>query len=177
MRLPGNIHTVRINHHLVGQLSWAVFQLIDSTNIRVKRFEKNDKIRENIVKVAGDFVDSVMQCRAEMIGVTEEDELWAIAAKYEPDVQYTEVYKQFQKDIWRNPKGALPATQEIEDHAIALAKGKFKVDDIKKEIMQVSEIEIRSFMRDNNIDQIEMANGCKITLRARLSIPYKKILE
>jgi predicted phage-related endonuclease len=153
-----------------------VFMLLDSTMPRCKRIKANKEIQENINEMVNDFCGRVMEARKAIALCHDEEEAWAIAATLEPDLEETPAYKQHLKEIWRNPKGEITATPEIEEHAKIYSKAKIEIGEITKNAIEISEIHIRKYFIDNNVDVVVMENGAKMAWRARLSIPYKKIL-
>lgn len=153
-----------------------VFMLLDSTNPRCKRLKANEEIQANIIRLTNDFCGRVMEARKAIAMCETEDEAWAIAASFEPDIEETPAYKAHLKEIWRNPKGEITATPEIEEHALAFSRGKVSVNETTKDVIEVAEIHLRKYMIDNNVDVVIFNNGAKMTWRSRLNVPYKKIL-
>ena len=166
---------------MVLELDFAeIFMLLDATEPRCIRMAANKEIQANITSRIKEFSDRVQGARAELFAAgadLTEDEAWAIAAKYEPDVEESPAYIQYMKEVWRNPKGSIGATEEIEEHIIAFAKGKVQTADIAKDVLTPAEAHIRHYFVDNKVDEVVTSNGSKLTWRSRLSIPYKKILN
>jgi hypothetical protein len=165
---------------MVLELEYAeIFMLLDATEPRCIRMAANKEIQANITSRIDDFASRVQGARTELLAagakITEE-QAWAIAAKYEPEIEETPAYIQYMKEVYKNPKGSIVATEELEEHIIAFAKGKVQTADIAKDVLTPAEAHIRSFFHHNNVDEIVTANGSKLTWRSRLSIPYKKIL-
>ena len=173
-------HVIQLQTYLLvlGLDYGEIFMLLDATEPRCIRMRANKEIQQNIIDRVSEFGKSVAKARKEIVESDgEEETIWDIAAKYEPDPDFEQTaYVQFLKEIYRSGKGSMVASEEIEEHLIAFSKAKVQIGELTKDVVTPAEANIRKEFVDNNLDEIVTSNGTKVRWRSRLSIPYKKVL-
>ncbi|MDX1628289.1 MAG: YqaJ viral recombinase family protein, partial [Fulvivirga sp.] len=168
---------VQVYMMVLGLEYAEIFMLLDSTEVRCARIKANTVIQDQIIDMAKEFTTNVYECRQAIANCEDEAEAFKIAQNFEPDIQNDKAYLSFLKEMWRNPKGTIVATEEIEQAADEYAKAKLAISELQDNHVVPNEILLKKFMMDNDVDKVKFANGAEMNYRKRFSFPVAKFSE
>jgi len=160
-----------------------IFVLADATIPYHFPFKASPEIQKNILRAVEDFCKRVHRARREIAKSTgDSDEVFAIAAKYEPEPEERALYIDFLKEQHRpeNAKKPFEGDEELLNYVINYSNARMDVADIQPDIVK-SEVHIRKAFVDNNTDTITFPmireDGSlwpKITWKQKFNVQFRK---
>lgn len=174
-------YIAQVQHYMmILQLDYAeICMQVDGQNMKVELFEADDEIQQAILRAASDHQWRVLSAldKIRSSGVDDKEELYGIAAEFEPDADSSEDFDAFisAKHKARASENTIQGTPEHQALAEAYCAQQKLLKQGEEEKLRIGNI-LKQEMEKNAASIMELPNG-KITWRKSFLVRIDKTIE